>query len=176
MEKYAKHWIRLDVPTLEQQLEEEHETLIYLQEHSDEGRDTHHGYIIETTADEEHKEIHVIAKEMKARETQARMYKHIGAALNTRHYSSVNKIGIPRDMQNDSTASIWDRFQQMTQDEIDKLEWVSIEDPQVIETRLLEWNVLHFNQASSTQLANETWEAKLNPCGKTDAELDQIGR
>ena len=29
----------------------------------------------------------------------------------------------------------------MTQDEIDKLEWVSIEDPQVIETRLLEWNV-----------------------------------
>ena len=111
MEKYAEQWIRLDVPTLEQQLEKERETLIYLQEHSDEGRDTHHDYIIETTADEEHKEIHVIAKEMKARETQARMYKHIGAALNTRHYSSVNKIGIPRDMQNDSTASIWDRFQ-----------------------------------------------------------------
>ena len=139
-----------------------------------EDRDNHHDYIIETTAEEEHKEVHAIAKETKARETQARMYQHIGAALKSKNYSSVNKIGLPRDTQHDLTESIWDRFQQMTQDEIDKLDWIYIEDPQIIETRLLEWNVLHFNQASTTQLATEKWETKLNPCNKSDDELDVI--
>ena len=98
MEKYAVDWLRKDIPILEQQLEAERETLVYLQEHSDEGRDNHHDYIIETTAEVEHKETHVIAKEMKARETQARMYKHIGNALKNKNYSSVNKIGLPREM------------------------------------------------------------------------------
>ena len=89
-------------------------------------------------AEEEHKDVHTIAKEMKARETQARMFQHIGAALRNKNYSSVNEICLPSDMQNESTECIWQKFQETTQDEIDKLEWVYLEDPVIIETCLLE--------------------------------------
>ena len=174
MEQYAEEWLRLDLQSLEMILQEEREHLIFLQENSDDGRDGHQDFIIERTAEEKQTEVQHIVKEMKARESQARIFKHIGAALKTKTYSSVNKIGLPTDMQHDSTETIWNNFQSMTQDEIDQLEWVYLEDPAIIETRLLEWNVLHFNQASKTQLGTEKWEQKLNPCKRTDAELDDI--
>ena len=34
--------------------------------------------------------------------------------------------------------------------------------------------MLHFNQASQTPLATPEWENKLDPCSKTDYELDDI--
>lgn len=49
-----------------------------------------------------------------------------------------------------------------------------IEDQHIIERRLVEWNILHFNQASETPLATEHWHNKLDPCSKTDDELDHI--
>lgn len=55
-----------------------------------------------------------------------------------------------------------------------KVQWSYTEDPLEIERRLVEWNILHFNQASETPLANQTWCDKLDPCTKTDDELEHI--
>ena len=48
------------------------------------------------------------------------------------------------------------------------------ENRQEIERRLLEWNILHFNQAHASPLATKHWQNKLDPVGKTDEELEDI--
>lgn len=55
-----------------------------------------------------------------------------------------------------------------------KVQWFYTEDPQEIERRLVEWNTLHFNQAGETPLANQNWSDKLDPCNKTDDELEHV--
>ena len=57
-----------------------------------------------------------------------------------------------------------------------KVKWPYIEDQDKIERRLVEWNILHFNQASETPLANETYKNKLDPCSRTEDELEDIFR
>lgn len=59
---------------------------------------------------------------------------------------------------------------------MEKVKWMYIEDQTQIERRLVERNILHFNQASDTPLANAAYKKKLNPSDKTDYDLEDILR
>ena len=75
-----------------------------------------------------------------------------------------------------TTDTVWDYIQSKTQAKMKQLQWHYIQDPQEIERRLVEWNILHFNQASETPLATQQWHDKLDPCDKSDDELEAILR
>ena len=73
-----------------------------------------------------------------------------------------------------STEDIWEYIQFTPDDVFKSIEWDYTEDRDEIERRLLEWNIHHFNQASSSPLAAQYWQDKLNPINKTDDELNEI--
>lgn len=93
------------------------------------------------------------------------MFERIKSVLKCNTFSSINKIGLPTLHQHETTEQIWNRMQTMTPGEIDQLEWTYFEDPDIVGQRLVEWNILHFNQASETPLATEFWKNKLDPAG-----------
>ena len=174
MEDEAVQYMHLSLSELEEALVEARRTLIDMQDKSWEIRNTHHDDRIQAAARAENKDVLTKIKEMKEREKQKRIFDHIGSALKNKSFGNITRLGLPKEVYNRSTDMIWDYIQSKTQAEMKKVQWHYIEDPQEIERRLLEWNILHFNQASETPLANQTWHDKLDPCDKTDDELDII--
>ena len=94
--------------------------------------------------------------------------------MKTKNYGNITRLGLPIAVADQDTESISRYIKSKTQAEMKKVVWKYIEDPQEIERRLVEWNILHFNQASETPFANEHWSRKLDPCDKSDMELDEI--
>lgn len=83
-------------------------------------------------------------------------------------------MGLPKNLRSEDTEAIWNFIQSTPAAELKKMEWEYIEDNIEIERRLLEWNILYFNQAHNTPLATPEWQQKLDPINKSDDDLETI--
>lgn len=77
-------------------------------------------------------------------------------------------------MAKEGTDIIWTYIKSKTAAEMKKVIWTYVEDPSEIERTLVQWNILHFNQASETPLTTPQWKQLLDPCNRSDSELDEI--
>ena len=137
-------------------------------------RDRMLGNIIDKKAAEGQKDKAIIVKEMREREKQGRMYQRLGSILKVINYANVTSLGVPTRLAKASTEQIWSYIQQTPESELKQIEWDYTEDQQTIATRLIEWNMLHFNQACDTPLAAPIWAEKLDPTQRSDDELEEI--
>ena len=174
MEEEAAQLFHKSEIELDQILETERDKLIEMQDNSWDIREGHHNDRITAAAIAENKDVATKIKELKEREKQRRTFDRLGSILKTRSYGNITRLGLPTEVQHETTDVIWTYIQSKTQQEMKKVQWMYIEDQAQIERRLVEWNILHFNQASETPLANENYKNKLDPCDKTDSELEHI--
>ena len=174
LEAVAMEVLKMTPEQMEISLSEQREKLRDMQTRSWEIRDGHNARIREKAAQEQRKDVETIIKEMRQREKQARMFERIGYTLKSLNYSQITRLGLPKHICNSTTDEIWNYIQSTSDDELKRIEWEYTEDKGEIERRLLEWNILHFNQAHSSPLATKHWQDKLTPIGKTDDELDSI--
>lgn len=134
-------------------------------------REEHLEKLCEKAASMENKPLEQIIKLIKNREKQKQSWKKINWATKNNSYSQVDRLGIPRDYVNKSTEEIWEYLQSHPSD----VQWRYISDPKEIERRIIEWNTLHFDQASGTPLGGETWDTALDPTKITNKQvMDQL--
>jgi len=125
--------------------------------------------LCERAAAEKDKETAIIMKEIKNREKQKRSWQKISYVTKSKS-NGVSRLGIPRGFENKSTKEIWDFLQTPYVDP----DFIYITDPKEIESRLIEWQYLHYMQASETPLADKYWYDKLNPNNITDIDIRDI--
>lgn len=106
-------------------------------------------------AEEKRKDVETIIRDMREREKQSRIFQRIGNALKSTSFSQISRLGLPKQLRNEDTQTIWDFIKYTPAAEMKKVEWEYIEDVVETERRLFEWNILHFNQAHTTPLATK---------------------
>ena len=60
---------------------------------------------------------------MKEREKQKRTFERIGNVLTTKNYGNMTRLGLPKDVAEESTDVIWTYIQSRTQEEMKKVQW-----------------------------------------------------
>jgi len=132
-------------------------------------REAHLEKICEHAASEKNVTKEHIIKEIKNREKQKRSWQKIKYVTKSRG-NGVSRLGIPVGYEHRSTKDIWN----FLQTPYVHPDFVYITDPDEIEKRLVEWQYLHYMQASETPLADAYWYKKLNPNDLTDADIQQV--
>ena len=176
MEEIAAYISGLPLDQLPELLIQERKKLIEMQEDSWGLRDKMLGNILEQMEAESKKDKAKIIREMKEREKQSRMYQRLGSILKVINYANVTRLGLPAHLSQATIEEIWSYIQSTPELDLKKIEWEYTEDQQTIATRLIEWNMLHFNQACDTPLAAPEWATKLDPTTRKDDELEEILR
>ena len=144
---------------LEAVLTEERQLLKQIQSDIEVHRDEHLLKLHKKLSEELNKDLATVIKEMRHREKQKRAWQKISFVTKAKSRGTISRLGIPKGMENRSTADMW-KFLQNAQN---TTEWTYIHDTKEIEARLLEWQLHHYNQASSTPFATSEWYNKLNP-------------
>ena len=150
-------------------LTQERQSLKQIQSDIDFHREEHLDKICAQAAAEKDRDKETIMKEIKNREKQKRSWQKIRYVTKPRS-NGVSRLGIPVGYENRSTKEIWD----FLQTPYVQTEFSYITDPDAIEKRLVEWQYLHYMQASETPLADAYWYDKLNPCSITDDDVQDI--
>jgi len=150
-------------------LTQERQSLKQIQSDIDFHREEHLDKICAQAAAEKDVDKERIMKEIKNREKQKRSWQKIRYVTKSRS-NGVSRLGIPVGYENRSTKDIWD----LLQTPYVKTEFSYVTDPEAIEKRLVEWQYLHYMQASETPLADPYWYDKLNPCNITDSDVQDI--
>ena len=128
-----------------------------MQDRSWEIRTDHQHKTQEKAAEEQRKDVETIIREMRQREIQSRMFARIGNTLKSINYAQITRLGLPKHIRSESTEQIWNYIQSASDEKLKRIEWEYTEDRDEIERRLLEWNILHFNQAYASPLATKYW-------------------
>ena len=156
--------------TLQDTITAERQTLKQMQEDNDIHRKEHLDAIQERMAIEKNKPIETIIKEMKNREQQKKSWDKIKYVTKKRNRNGISRLGIPQGFENSSTQEIWDYLQTPGV----QPKWRYITDEEEIESRLVEWQILHYSQAKETPLTTKEWDRKLNPAVLTDNAVNEI--
>jgi len=150
-------------------LTQERQSLKQIQSDIDFHREEHLDKICAKAAIDKDADKERIMKEIKNREKQKRSWEKIRYVTKPRG-NGVSRLGIPVGYENRSTKEMWD----LLQTPYLNIDFVYITDPNEIERILVEWQYLHYMQASETPLADSYWYDKLNPCNLTDTDVHEI--
>jgi len=155
---------------IETRITNERQLLKFLHEEEDVVREDHLQALYEKAMEVQDKNKSSIIKNMKMREMQKRTWSKIRYVTQNSSNRNVERLGIPRGFETQSTAAIWHYLS----DPSSKPSYIYITDPQQIERRLLEWQYLHYGQAKETPLASKEWRDLLDPNKLSDLEMDEI--
>jgi len=158
------------VDTLQKRIAKERMDLRFLHEEEDVVRNDHLEYLYEKAMEIQNKKKASIIKNMKMRENQKRSWSKIRYVTRNGSNRNVERLGIPKGYEHQPTSAIWEYLAKPTT----QPEFVYTNDPIQIERRLVEWQQLHYAQAGETPLASPSWTEALDPCTKTDEEIEQI--
>jgi len=154
---------------INQLITEERQSLRQIQEDIEIHREEYLDKLREHYSSQQQKEKAVVVTEMKNREKQKRAWNKIAFVTKSRS-NGVSRLGIPQGMESATTKEIWDYLQ----DPDVKPTWVYITDEKEIENRLVQWQHLHYSQASETPFASKEWFRKVDVNNVNEDEIHAV--
>ena len=95
-------------------------------------------------------------KQIAQSEASKRNYKNIRFALEKNSRNSLSTLLVATKEKDIATT-----YKALKDDRVEILDWEEITDSKQVESDMLEWCKLHFNQAAETPFADSKWETTL---------------
>ena len=114
------------------------------------------------------KEVEKAVTEMRASEKRNREFRFLRKVLKPRNYGVEPEVDVPEEVED--VEEMWEMLKRRR--EIPS-RWAKVRGRKEVEPVLVEWNRRHFEQASESPMAGETWERLLD-VNREDNEVDQI--